>query len=240
MREIMLGIIGAMSQEVEALKHVMEDAEIRTRAGMDFYRGAIRGRKVTVVRSGIGKVNAAVCCQILADCYGADAVINTGIAGSLRPEIRIGDIVLSEDALQHDMDATGFGYPAGVIPQADVSVFPGDRGLIRAAKASCERVNPGVGVHVGRVVSGDQFISDSGKKAWLRETFRACCAEMEGAAVAQTAWLNGLPFLIIRAISDQADDSAGTDYAEFEAKAIEHSVRLLLDLIRSAEESFVR
>ncbi len=229
----MLGIIGAMAQEVAALKNAMEHVEIRTIAGMEFYRGTISGRDVVVVRSGIGKVNAAVCCQVLADHYGVDAVINTGIAGSLRAEINIGDIVLSSDALQHDMDATGFGYPVGIIPQMDVSVFPGDAALIQAAKTSCERVIPEIGVHIGRVVSGDQFISDKEKKNWLTKTFAGYCTEMEGAAIAQTAYLNGIPFLIIRAISDKADDSAEMDYGEFEAKAIEHSVKLMLDLIQS-------
>ncbi len=229
----MLGIIGAMAQEVAALKEAMNDVEVRTAAGMDFYKGTIHDREVVVVRSGIGKVNAAVCCQILADRYGVDAVVNTGIAGSLRAEIDIGDIVLSSDALQHDMDATGFGYPVGVIPQMDVSVFPGDAALITAAQKSCARVNPEIGVHVGRVVSGDQFVSDKAKKTWLTETFAGYCTEMEGAAIAQTAWLNHIPFLIIRAISDKADDSAEMDYAEFETKAIEHSVKLLLDMIES-------
>ncbi len=229
----MLGIIGAMAQEVAALKEAMSGVEVCTVAGMDFYKGMVGGKTAVVVRSGIGKVNAAVCCQILADRYGVDAVINTGIAGSLRAEIDIGDIVLSSDALQHDMDATGFGYPVGVIPQMDVSVFPGDAALIETARKSCEKVNPEIGVHIGRVVSGDQFISDKAKKAWLTETFAGYCTEMEGAAIAQTAYLNGVPFLIIRAISDKADDSAEMDYEEFEAKAIEHSVRLVLDMIRT-------
>ncbi len=229
----MLGIIGAMSQEVAALKEAMSGVEIRSIAGMDFYRGKIYGKDVVVVRSGIGKVNAAICCQILADCYRVNEVINTGIAGSLRAEINIGDIVLSRDALQHDMDATGFGYPVGVIPQTDVSVFPGDEAMIQAAKDSCERVNPEIGVHIGRIVSGDQFISDKTKKAWLLETFQGHCTEMEGAAVAQAAYLNGVPFLIIRAISDKADDSAEMDYEEFEDRAIKHSVNLLLDMIKT-------
>lgn len=230
----MLGIIGAMSQEVAALKEVMEDVEICSMAGMEFYKGKIYGKDVVVVRSGIGKVNAAICCQILVDCYHVNEVVNTGIAGSLRAEINIGDIVLSKDTLQHDMDATGFGYPVGVIPQTDVSVFPGNEAMIQAAKKSCEKVNPEIGVHIGRVVSGDQFISDKAKKAWLLETFEGYCAEMEGAAIAQAAYLNGVPFLIIRAISDKADDSAEMDYEEFEAKAIEHSVRLVLDMIENA------
>ena len=112
----MLGIIGAMDVEVAEVKEAMQDVEVKTMAGMDFYKGTLRGKEAVVVRSGIGKVNAAVCTQILVDHYGVDAVINTGIAGSLRNEIEIGDVVLSTDTVQHDMDATGFGYPVGQIP----------------------------------------------------------------------------------------------------------------------------
>lgn len=231
----MIGIIGAMSQEVARLKEEMAEVVIERAAGMEFYRGLLQGKEAVVVRSGIGKVNAAVCTQILADRFGVDAVINTGIAGSLKNEINIGDIVLSLDALQHDMDATGFGYPVGQIPQMDVSVFPGDENLIALAQECCRRVNPDIDVFTGRVVSGDQFVSAKEKKEWLIENFQGFCTEMEGAAIAQTAYLNGIPFLIVRAISDKADDSAEMDYEEFEAKAIEHSVRLVLAMLETME-----
>lgn len=227
----MLGIIGAMSQEVANLKEAMSGVEIYTAAGMDFYQGTLGGKDVVVVQSGIGKVNAAICSQILAGHFCVKAVINTGIAGSLRNEINIGDIVLSEDTLQHDMDATGFGYALGQIPQMDNSIFQGDNQMIEAAKECCRKVIPDVGVHVGRVVSGDQFVSDKTKKAWLTETFKGYCTEMEGAAIAQTAYLNNIPFLIIRAISDKADDSAKMSYEEFETMAIENSVKLVKALV---------
>ena len=231
----MLGIIGAMSEEVANLKAEMEDVLVCSAAGMDFYQGTLHGKEVVVVRSGIGKVNAAICSQILVDQYHVTGIINTGIAGSLRNEINIGDIVLSKDTLQHDMDATGFGYPVGQIPQMDNSVFEGDSRMIEAARECCEEVIPEIGVFVGRVVSGDQFISDKGKKAWLTETFDGYCTEMEGAAIAQTAYLNKIPFLIIRAISDKADDSAIMSYEEFEAKAIEHSVNLVTALVEKLD-----
>lgn len=227
----MLGIIGAMAEEVANLKAQMENVKIYTAAKMDFYEGRLKGNDVVVVRSGIGKVNAAVCSQILVDRYHVTGIINTGIAGSLRNQINIGDIVLSKDTLQHDMDATGFGYQVGQIPQMDVSVFEGDENMIRIAEECCKREIPEIGVHVGRVVSGDQFVSDREKKNWLLETFQGYCTEMEGAAIAQTAYLNQIPFLIIRAISDKADDSAEMDYAEFEAKAIEHSVKLVTAMV---------
>lgn len=227
----MLGIIGAMDEEVSKLKEAMENVEICTKASMDFYKGAMCGKDVVVVRSGIGKVNAGICTQILVDIYGVDAVINTGIAGSLNASIDIGDVVLSTDTLQHDMDATGFGYEPGVIPRMDTSIFVADDKLRALAKASCEKVNPDIKVFEGRVVSGDQFISDKTKKTYIEENFKGYCTEMEGAAIAQAAYLNNIPFLIIRAISDKADDSATVDYPTFEAKAIEHSVKLVKHMV---------
>ena len=226
----MIGIIGAMDEEVSKLKELMSDVIVETKASMDFYKGKLKGKDVVIVRSGIGKVNAAICTQILVDKYSVDAVINTGIAGSLNASIDIGDIVLSEDALQHDMDATGFGYEPGVIPRMETSVFKADNMLRKIAKESCEKVNPDIKVFEGRVVSGDQFISDKDKKKYILDNFSGYCTEMEGAAIAQVAYLNNIPFLIIRAISDKADDSATEDYPTFEKKAVEHSVRLIYEL----------
>ncbi len=226
-----LGIIGAMDEEVKILKDHMQNVTIKAIASMDFYEGKLQGKEVVVVRSGIGKVNAAVCTQILADLFQVEAVINTGVAGSLRNEIDIADIVLSADTLQHDMDATGFGYEHGVIPRMVNSVFQADSYLIKLAQEVCAEVIPNVGLHTGRIVSGDQFISDSNKKAWLVETFGGYCTEMEGAAIAQTAYLNQIPFLIIRAISDKADHSAEMAYSEFEEIAISNTVKMLNRLV---------
>ena len=228
-----IGIIGAMEEEVAALKEKMTIEEVCTTAGMVFCRGICEGQQVVVVRSCIGKVNAAVCTQILCDLFGVSAIINTGVAGSLRNEINIGDIVLSEDALQHDMDATGFGYEPGVIPRMETSVFKGDEELIALAEKVCREVNPDIQTFRGRVVSGDQFISDKAVKERIDRLFSGYCSEMEGAAIAQTAWLNQVPFLVIRAISDKADGSAEMDYSEFEMKAIEHTVRLVTGMLQN-------
>lgn len=227
----MLGIIGAMDEEVAKLKEEMQDVTIKTKASMDFYKGTMSGKDVVVVRSGIGKVNAGICAQILVDEYGVDALINTGIAGSLNADINIGDIVLSTDALQHDVDATGFGYELGVIPRMETSVFTADEKLRKLAMECCKEVNPDIAVFEGRVVSGDQFISDKNVKNRILENFAGYCTEMEGAAIAQAAYLNNVPFLIIRAISDKADDSATEDYPTFEAKAIKHSVNLMKEMV---------
>ena len=226
----MLGIIGAMDEEVAKIKAQMEEVNVTKIAAMDFYEGSIHGYPVVVVRSGIGKVNAAMCTQILAVKFNVDAIINTGIAGSLDANINIGDIVLSTDTLEHDMDAVAFGYPVGQIPRMETLSFTADSELRKLAMEVCQNVNPDISVFEGRVVSGDQFISDKDKKNWLVETFKGSCTEMEGAAIGHAAYLNNIPFLIIRAISDKADDSASVDYPTFEAKAIEHSVRLLLGI----------
>lgn len=228
----MIGIIGAMDEEVNKLKDALSDAEVVTVAAMSFYKGIFEGKPVAIVRSGIGKVNAGICAQILADKFQVKYIINTGIAGSLRNEINIGDIVLSEDALQHDMEAVAFGYEPGVIPRMETSAFKGDKRLIEIAKSACKTACPEVGVHVGRVLTGDQFISDKNVKNRLVDTFAGYCCEMEGAAIAQTAYLNNIPFLIIRAISDKADDSASMDYPAFEAMAIENSVKLVTEIIK--------
>lgn len=226
-----IGIIGAMDEEVSQIKDKMESVKVLKKANMEFYSGNLMGKDAVVVRSGIGKVNAAICTQVLIDEFQVDVVINTGIAGSLRSEINIGDMVLSTDALQHDVDVTSFGYDYGVIPRMETSVYEADKLILTKAEEICKKVNPDIGVHLGRVVSGDQFIGDKSKKNWITEQFKGYCTEMEGAAIAQTAYLNDVPFLVIRAISDKADDSAHVDYDVFEAQAITHAVNLITALI---------
>lgn len=226
-----VGIIGAMDEEVNQLKGKMSDVEVHKKATMEFYTGKLEGKEVVVVRSGIGKVNAAICTQILIDEYNVETVINTGIAGSLKSEINIGDIVISTDAMHHDMDVTTFGYKPGIVPRMESSIFTADSAIMNAAYEVCKKVNPDIQVYTGRVVSGDQFISDKEKKDWIVDQFQGFCTEMEGAAIAHTAFLNNVPFLIVRAISDKADDSAHMDYSEFEAQAIKHTVNLILGLM---------
>jgi adenosylhomocysteine nucleosidase len=225
------GIIGAMEIEVAGLKQDMEIVREVKKAGMDFCEGNLKGQPVVVVRSGIGKVNAAVCTQILVDDFQVDRVINTGIAGSLNADINIGDIVLSTDVLHHDMDAVNFGYEPGQIPQMDVFSFQADAQLAELAEQVCNDVNPEIQVFHGRVVSGDQFVADKAVKERITGMFHGFCTEMEGAAIAQASYLNNVPFLIIRAISDKADDSATEDYPTFEKKAAEHCIRLVEGLM---------
>lgn len=228
-----IGIIGAMKDEVEALKSAMTQVTLKEKASMVFHEGMLEGKKVVVVQSGIGKVNAAICTQILIDDFQVDGVINTGIAGSLKNEINIGDIVISTDVVQHDVDAVNFGYPKGQIPQMSVFSFEADKTLAELAVKVCGEVNPDIQVYQGRINSGDQFISDRQVKNSIIENFGGYCVEMEGAAIGQCAYLNQVPFLIIRAISDKADDSATMDYPTFEQQAIAHSVNLTRNMVKS-------
>ena len=227
----LIGIIGAMEVEVASLKEMMTDVTIRTKASMEFNHGYLNGKEVVVVRSGIGKVNAGICTQILADLFDVTHIINTGIAGSLDAQIDIGDIVVSTDVLQHDMDVRVFGYPLGEIPQLGTLSFPADERMASLARSVCEKVNTEVKVFSGRIVSGDQFICDKEVKDKLVENFHPLCTEMEGAAIGQAAYLNEIPFLVVRAISDKADGSAQMDYSEFEKAAVDHSVRLTLNML---------
>ena len=224
----MIGIIGAMADEVALLQKEMQVEEIVEKAGMRFHKGNLCEKEVVVVQSGIGKVNAALCAQILVDIFRVDTLLNTGIAGSLDAQIDIGDMVISTDAVQHDVDATTFGDPLGQVPNMDTFSFPADEKLVELAKRVNEEVNPDIQTFTGRIVSGDQFISSQEAKEHLVNTFHAKCTEMEGAAIAHAAYLNQVSCVIIRAISDKADNSAEMDYPAFEQMAILHSVRLEL------------
>lgn len=226
-----IGIIGAMEEEVAVLKQEMAIEETVEYASMQFCKGVLCGRQVVIVRSGIGKVNAGICAQILADKFQVGVLINTGIAGSLDAAIDIGDMVISTDLVEHDMDATIFGDPLGQVPRMDTFSFPADRELMEKAVAANREANPDVQTFTGRIVSGDQFVSSAEVKAKLVEHFQAKCTEMEGAAIAHAAYLNHISCVIIRAISDKADNSATMDYPTFETKAIEHSVRLVRNLL---------
>lgn len=227
-----IGIIGAMELEVATLKEVMEIKSRSQKAGMEFFDGILSGVSVVVVKCGVGKVNAALCVQILADCFEVTHVINTGIAGSLNKGLDIGDILVSEKAIQHDMDVTIFGYKPGQVPGFESREFIADAAMAQAAVGACQLANPDIHIVKGCVVSGDQFISDDKVKQHLINEFKGDCAEMEGASVAQAASLNNLPFVIIRAISDKADGSANMDYPTFERKAAEHCANMVKEFLK--------
>lgn len=215
-----LGIIGAMTVEVQTLKEQMQGVCVHNRAGMEFYEGVLEGLPAVVVQCGVGKVNAAMCVQILCDCFGVSHVVNTGVAGSLCAELDIGDFVISENAVYHDFDChiINDSYIVGQVPGLSVRLFPADKELMEIACAAADRINPGH-VRIGTVASGDQFVASKAQKEKIILDTNALCTEMEGAAIAHTAWRNHIPFVVIRAISDKADDSAEMDYPTFEAIA---------------------
>ena len=215
---IKLGIIGAMELEVETLLAQMENKSAEIVAGSTFYEGQLSGLDVVVVQCGIGKVNAALCVQVLCTKFGITHAVNTGIAGSLCAELDIGDLVVSRDAMYHDFDCVHFGYPYGKVPGMDVVSFPADETMIKLAFDAANGIHPGH-VTVGRVASGDQFVAEQTLKNKIISNTQALCTEMEGAAIAQTAYRNGIPFVILRAISDKADNSAEMDYPTFEKQA---------------------
>ena len=229
-----LGIIGAMDVEVAALKEKMENPTVTTRAGMEYFAGRLEGLDVVVVQCGVGKINAAMCTQILVDCFDVTHIVNTGIAGSLCAELDIGDLVISRDAIHHDFDLHFWGRPIGQVPGLDVTAFPADEALMQAAFAAAEAENPGH-TKMGRVASGDQFICSKEQKEKIIADTQAVCAEMEGASIAHTAYRNGIPFVIIRAISDKADDSAEMDYPTFEAIAAQRCANVTCRLAKSLQ-----
>ena len=222
------GIIGAMESEVTAIKDAMADVRVTRVSGMEFARGSIAGSEVVVVQCGICKVNAAVCAQTLINGFGVDRVVNTGVAGSLTDELTINDFVVSVDAVQHDYDVTAIGFAPGEIPYTGMVAFPADEGMRERAVEAVRRAAPTSKVLEGRVCSGDQFIATTEQRERIVSTFGGLCAEMEGAAIAQVCHLNGTPYVIIRAISD---DSDGMTYEEFQAEAARECANAVLTML---------
>ena len=228
-----IGIIGAMDEEIAVLKEKIDVVTSKSVIGLDFCIGMFNGNSVVFVRSGIGKVNASVCAQVLVDHFAVDYIINVGVAGAVSPELNVGDVVISKDTVQHDMDTSAFGDPLGEIPRMAESYFKADDELVKLALECAEEICTPEKVFFGRVASGDQFISDKEKKKKLWTTFGAYCTEMEGAAIAHACWLNKIPFVIIRSISDNADNEADMKYEEFVEIAAKNSGEIVYKLLQS-------
>ena len=227
-----IGIIGAMDNEVRTLIQMMDIEKTVEKASLKFYIGKLEGKDIVLVQCGIGKVNAALCAQILISEFGVDAVVNTGVAGS---SLDVNDIVISTEAIQYDVDATAFGYKKGQIPQMENSVFKADEKLMETAYQSSLEQAKGEDFKIvkGRVVTGDIFISSKELKDELDNDFNAYCGEMEGGAIAHACTVNNVPFVIIRAMSDKADGSADVTYEEFVDKAAENSKDIVLRMLRA-------
>jgi len=222
-----IGIIGAMEEEIALLRQKASIIDTEQIIGVTFYKGTLYDKKVVLVKSGIGKVNAALCAQILIDRFAVDCIINVGVAGAVYKELSIGDIVISKDAVQHDMDTSVFGDPIGIIPSMEESYFKADKTLIELAEKCSMSLTSKAKVFLGRIASGDQFISTPQGKERIWQTVQGYCAEMEGAAIAHTCYLNQIPFVIIRSISDDAEDKAHIAYEQFVKIAAANSSELL-------------
>lgn len=232
-----IGIIGAMIEEVEILRDKMEIEKTETVAGMEFYKGTLDGEEIVLVQSGVGKVNAAACTQILVDHFDVDYLINSGVAGGTHPDITVGDIVISTDTVQHDVDVTAFGEEPGIISRMDTSYFEADEKLINLAQAASEKLTDDINVFQGRIASGDQFIADAEVQAKIMENFAPYAVEMEGAAIAHVAHLNEVPFVIIRSISDDASGEADVKYEDFLPLAAKNATTMIEEMIKSVGQN---
>ena len=235
---IKLGIIGAMTVEVEILKDNLVEKTATEKAGMVFYEGYLQQLPVVVVQCGVGKVNAAMCVQVLCDCFDVTHIVNTGVAGSLCAQLDIGDLVISRDAMYHDFDCHSLNpqYPVGQVPGMAVHAFPADSRLTCLAYEAAQQIHKDH-VRIGTIASGDQFVCDSAVKQAIVEHTGALCTEMEGTAIAHAAWRNNIPFVVIRAISDKADHSAQMDYPSFEAIAAERCAQVVLNFAGFLQKS---
>lgn len=224
----MIGIIAAVIEEVEAIKNEIENIVEETFFGITFYKGKISNKEVVFVQSGIGKVNAAITATLLIEKYNVEKIIFSGVAGSVNKEINVGDVVIGTDILQHDVDATEFGYKKGQIPQMPVYSFESDIELIEKVK---KIENTEIKLSFGRILTGDQFISGKEIKTKLGEEFEALCVDMESGAVAQVCYKLNKKFLIIRSISDSISDDSGMEYDVFVKLAAKNSKEILKKIL---------
>lgn len=229
-----LGIIGAMEIEVATLKENMENKNEKVVAGSTYVEGTLEGLPVVIVQCGVGKVNAALCVQVLCNCFRVTHIVNTGVAGSLNAKLDIGDFVISKETVYHDFDCSAINpnYTVGQVPGMDVRSFPSDDLLIRLADAAAKAHCSGR-AHIGVIASGDQFVCSKEQKTSIIQNTGALCTEMEGAAISHAAYRNGIPVVVIRAISDKADNSAWMDYPYFEAIAAKQCAEVVRTMAKS-------
>jgi adenosylhomocysteine nucleosidase len=221
-----IGLIGAMDSEIAHYLEAMESVESQTIYGIQFYQGRLEQHPVVLCKSGVGKVNAAICTQLLIERFRIEKIIFTGVAGALHPDLDIGDIVISTECQYHDIDASVLGFPKGTIPFQETSIFPADPDLIQLAVEAGEQIGK------QKVLSGDQFISDPQLVRLLHQDLSGVCVEMEGAAVAHVCFLTGVPYVVIRSMSDRADQSAHVNFVEFEKLAAKRSYRLVCSILQ--------
>ncbi len=222
-----IGIIGAMQVEIDLLIARMKTYEEFTIAGFPFYTGTLFGKNIVLTRCGVGKVNSAACTQVLIDRFNVECIINTGIAGSLKSEIKILDLVISSDVTHHDVRKAQM---KNLFPFKES--FIANNSLVELAKKACEMLDVKPNYHFGRIVSGEGFVSDTRLKDKLINDYSPACVEMEGSAIGHVAFINNIPFLILRCISDQADEDAAMLYEHFEELAANQSAAVVLEMIK--------
>jgi len=227
-----LAITSAMDVEMELYLDRCDIRESTTKAGLTFHEATWHGHDLVLVRAGVGKVNAALCTQILIDAFDADAVICTGSAGAVNPALNIGDIVVAEDCVQHDVVVKFLGLPRGQIPFTDFRFFTTDPALRNRA---LEVVLPDHRITSGRVLTGDRFIEDDADRQQLLKELDGDCVEMEGGAVGQVCAVNDVPFLIVRAISDRADGTSDVDFDAFLKEAAHSSAQIVLQTLEALD-----
>lgn len=226
-----IGIIGAMQVEVELLIERMQDVSIVQLGSLTFYEGYLRGTHIVVAQCGVGKVHAAMCAEAMAVHFHVVACINTGIAGALAPNLGIGDIVVSTDVVHHDMDVSNLGYAQGQIPGVKTRTFPADTRLISAVHRAYAHMNISHSIIDGCIASGDQFICKSEQKVRIRDEFGAVASEMEGAPIGQVCYLNHIPFVVVRTMSDCADETSDIDYPAFEQASAHTNAELIEEML---------
>lgn len=226
-----IGIIGAMDEEVDLLKKNANITNITKIAEMEFCEAILNNKNVVIVKCGMGKVNAGICAHTLINIFNCKKIINTGVAGSLDDKLNIGDIVVSVDAVQHDYDVTEIGFKKGEIPYTGLYAFPADENMRAVAKEVLNKSDLNIKYYEGRICSGDQFISTMDEKNAITSYFGGLCAEMEGAAIAQTCYLNKTPYLIIRAISDKNEEAEQIEYEIFKEAAAKNSATIVSGII---------
>ena len=231
-----IGVIGAMESEVRELGQQLQNKEAVDYAGLTFLCGLLHGKSVVIVKSGIGKVNAALCAQALILKFNVTKIINTGIAGALKSGLRIFDFVISSAAVYHDFDTTAFGYKIGQVPGMPEQ-FTADEGLGELALKAFEQTEFAKNYKAikGIIASGDQFISDSRQKKTIQSNFEPAYVEMEGTAIAHTCYLNKIPFVIVRCMSDMADESVEKTYSFNEDVCAAASACLVKKMIEIGE-----
>lgn len=228
----MIGIICALKIEVEGLETLMENPEVMEKAGLEFISGKIFDKDVVLLECGIGKVNAAVGTQIMIDSYNPDVVINSGIAGSLSKDLIVGDIVISSDCVEHDINCTALDEPRGQISFTDEKRIdiPADKETAEKLAECCQ--NLGSHVRIGRIATGDMFVSYIGQRETIAYEFGALCCEMEGGAVGHVCYMNKIPFAILRSISDDLKFNKGEDFEQFSQLAADRSVKAMKKFIQ--------